>query len=113
MPLLTIIRLYFHSMKSRSLPPQTIISFGTRVLKKNHLHSIKPIKPAFSLSSRLVPFAFARLEDRLSDSQLWQNATRSEGVDPMGLLPTQPHVEFWNAECYSPKYMLKDFPENG
>jgi choline dehydrogenase-like flavoprotein len=30
----------------------------------------------------------------------------------MGLLPTQPHVEFWNTECYSPKYMLKDFPKD-
>jgi choline dehydrogenase-like flavoprotein len=31
----------------------------------------------------------------------------------MGTLPSQPHVEFWNTECYSPKYMLKDFPPDG
>ena len=31
----------------------------------------------------------------------------------MGTLPSQPHVEFWNTECYSPKYMFKDFPPDG
>lgn len=29
----------------------------------------------------------------------------------MALSPTQLQVEFWNTECYSPKYMPKDFPE--
>ncbi|TGO59947.1 hypothetical protein BOTNAR_0153g00010 [Botryotinia narcissicola] len=51
-------------------------------------------------------FAFARLDSRLSDSHLWNSAPRTEGLYPMGLSPTQPHVEFWNTECYSPKYML-------
>ena len=55
-------------------------------------------------------FAYTRLDDRLADSPLWQKATRSEGRDPMGLLPSQPHVEFWNTECYNPKHMYKDFP---
>lgn len=55
-------------------------------------------------------FAFARLDDRLADSQLWREAKRAFGRDPMGLLPSQPHVEFWNTECYSPKYLYRDFP---
>jgi choline dehydrogenase-like flavoprotein len=55
-------------------------------------------------------FAFARLDDRLKDEHLWQKASRSEGRDAMNTLPSQPHVEFWNTECYSPKYMFKDFP---
>ena len=48
-------------------------------------------------------FAYARLDDRLSDSELWQNAVRIDGRDPMGLTSQQPHVEFWNTECYGPK----------
>jgi choline dehydrogenase-like flavoprotein len=31
----------------------------------------------------------------------------------MGKLPNQPHVQFWNTECYSPKYGFKDFPADG
>lgn len=57
-------------------------------------------------------FAFARLDDRLADSPLWQEASRTNNLDPMGLLPEQPHVEFWNTECYSPKYGYKDFPND-
>ena len=57
-------------------------------------------------------FAWARLDERLTDSQLWQEAKHSaiSGRDPMGLTEGQPHVEFWNTELYSPKYMFKDFP---
>ncbi|KAF5871960.1 putative gmc oxidoreductase protein [Botrytis fragariae] len=58
-------------------------------------------------------FAFARLDSRLADSYLWNSAPRAKGLDPMGLSPTQPHVEFWNPECYSPKYMFGDFPPDG
>lgn len=57
-------------------------------------------------------FASARLDDRLADSPLWQKAARSEGRDLMGLLPSQPHVQFWNTECYSPRYLLRDFPSD-
>lgn len=56
-------------------------------------------------------FAYARLDDRLSDSELWQNALRIEGRDPMGLTSQQPHVEFWNTECYGPK-PYGDIPGN-
>ena len=48
-------------------------------------------------------FAFARLDDRLSDSELWQKSPRVQGRDPLGLTSQQPHVEFWNTECYGPK----------
>ncbi|OCL09159.1 GMC oxidoreductase [Glonium stellatum] len=58
-------------------------------------------------------FAYARLDERLKDSELWRNAYRANGRDPMGTLPSQPHVEFWNTECYSPKYMYRDFPPDG
>ena len=58
-------------------------------------------------------FAFARLDEQLQDSLLWQQAAkenRSNNRDALGTLPSQPHVEFWNTECYSPKYMFTDFP---
>jgi hypothetical protein len=57
-------------------------------------------------------FAFARLDDRLKDSALWQDASRDAPADrdAMHTSASQPHVEFWNTECYSPKYMFKDFP---
>lgn len=48
-------------------------------------------------------FAFARLDDRLADSELWQSAQRAQGRDPLGLTAQQPHVEIWNTECYGPK----------
>lgn len=58
-------------------------------------------------------FAYARLDDRLKDNERWKKAKRSGGRDPMDTTPNQPHVEFWNTECYSPKYMFKDFPPDG
>jgi choline dehydrogenase-like flavoprotein len=58
-------------------------------------------------------FVFARLDDRLQDSEIWQRADRTNLRDPMGTLKTQPHVEFWNTECYSPKYMFMNFPPDG
>jgi choline dehydrogenase-like flavoprotein len=58
-------------------------------------------------------FAFARLDDRLKDNALWQEAQRVGERDAMRTLKNQPHVEFWNTECYSPKYMFKDFPPDG
>ncbi|PQE33176.1 GMC oxidoreductase protein [Rutstroemia sp. NJR-2017a WRK4] len=80
--------------------------------KDKSLAQYKTDKSGFFSQFPFGTFAFARLDDRLADSKIWQNASRSEGLDPMGLLPTQPHVEFWNTECYSPKYMLKDFPKD-
>ncbi|TGO24893.1 hypothetical protein BPAE_0092g00110 [Botrytis paeoniae] len=58
-------------------------------------------------------FAFAHLDYRLADSHLWNSAPRAKGLDPTGLSPTQPHVEFWNTECYNPNYMFRDFPPDG
>jgi hypothetical protein len=43
-------------------------------------------------------FAFARLDDRLKDESLWQQAKKDAGRDPMGLTPKQPHVEFFTTE---------------
>lgn len=62
-------------------------------------------------------FAFARLDDRLTNSRVWQEACiarlHGNGRDPMGLTPGQPHVEFWNSECYGPPQTYQDFPSDG
>ncbi|KAI5357259.1 Putative glucose-methanol-choline oxidoreductase, FAD/NAD(P)-binding domain superfamily [Septoria linicola] len=48
-------------------------------------------------------FAYARLDARLQDSELWQEkqAQAAPGRDPMALTDKQPHVEYWNTECYA------------
>lgn len=47
-------------------------------------------------------FAYARLDDRLQDSELWQQArAQTAERDPMNLTVQQPHVEYFNTECYA------------
>ena len=60
-------------------------------------------------------FAFARLDGRLQNHSAWKAAAenRGEGRDAVGTTKGQPHVEFWNTECYAPKYQFKDFPSDG
>jgi choline dehydrogenase-like flavoprotein len=55
-------------------------------------------------------FGYARLDERLKDSDLWKNAPRMEGRDPMGLAPNQPNIEFWNTELYGGPKQFEDFP---
>ncbi|THV45426.1 hypothetical protein BGAL_0490g00010 [Botrytis galanthina] len=81
--------------------------------KDKSLAQYKTDKTGFFSQFPFGTFAYARLDTRLSDSPLWNSAPRTKGVDPMGLSPTQPHVEFWNTESYSPKYMFRDFPPDG
>ncbi|KAI0571769.1 Choline dehydrogenase [Pyrenophora tritici-repentis] len=55
-------------------------------------------------------FGYARLDDRLSDSELWKSAPREPGRDPMGLTPGQPNIEIWNTELYGGPKQYDDFP---
>ncbi|EOA86554.1 uncharacterized protein SETTUDRAFT_89387 [Exserohilum turcica Et28A] len=55
-------------------------------------------------------FGWARLDDRLNDSPLWNKAPREPGRDPMGLAPNQPNIEFWNTELYGGPKQYTDFP---
>ena len=57
-------------------------------------------KKGFLASYPSGVFAFARLDDGLADSELWNSAPREPGRDPMGLTSRQPHIEFWNTEAY-------------
>ncbi|CAO2649732.1 Nn.00g010240.m01.CDS01 [Neocucurbitaria sp. VM-36] len=55
-------------------------------------------------------FGYARLDERLKDSKLWQDAKREPGRDPMGLTKDQPNIEFWNTELYGGPKQYTDFP---
>ncbi|GJJ10043.1 hypothetical protein Clacol_004269 [Clathrus columnatus] len=64
-----------------------------------------------------IPFGaicYARLDERLKDSKLWQESERKEGRDPMGLTPSQPNIELLSTECYGgPSREYTDFPPEG
>lgn len=58
-------------------------------------------------------FAYARLDERLADSELWKSAPRAPGRDPMGLSPKQPNIEFFTTECYGGPKQFDQFPTDG
>ncbi|KAF5657791.1 alcohol oxidase [Fusarium heterosporum] len=55
-------------------------------------------------------FAYARIDERLADSKIWNSAPRKEGRDPMGLTPKQPQIEFFTTECYGGPKQYDQFP---
>ncbi|KAF5242232.1 hypothetical protein FAUST_3425 [Fusarium austroamericanum] len=55
-------------------------------------------------------FAYARIDERLKDSEIWNSAPRKEGRDPMGLTPKQPQIEFFTTECYGGPKQFDQFP---
>ena len=57
-------------------------------------------------------FAFARLDDRLKDEPLWQEAQKKAqpGRDPMDLTTSQPHVEFFTTELYGGPKQYDRYP---
>ena len=59
-------------------------------------------------------FAFARLDERLKDEPLWQDAQKQArpGRDPMGLTKSQPHIEFFTTELYGGPKQYEDYPIN-
>ncbi|ATY67472.1 Glucose-methanol-choline oxidoreductase [Cordyceps militaris] len=73
----------------------------------------KAEKKGFLSTFPFGAFAFARLDERLSDSELWNKAPRESGRDPMGLTPAQPNVEFFTTECYGGPKQFSDFPADG
>lgn len=70
----------------------------------------KESKTGFLSSFPFGSFGFARLDDRLADSELWKSAPRTAGRDPMGLTPKQPNIEFFHTECYGGPKQYDQFP---
>ncbi|KAF2250928.1 GMC oxidoreductase [Trematosphaeria pertusa] len=65
--------------------------------------------------SHFGAFAFTRLDERLETHRLWNEELRKSlkatGRDPMGLLPNQPHVEYFTTERYAaPKHYANPPP---
>ncbi|KAF2272789.1 alcohol oxidase [Westerdykella ornata] len=81
--------------------------------REKSMQAYKESRTGFFSQFPFGAFAFTRLDDRLKNSPLWTTTKTDDERDAMGTLPCQPHVEFWNTECYSPKYMFKDFPPDG
>ncbi|KIJ40869.1 GMC oxidoreductase [Sphaerobolus stellatus SS14] len=73
----------------------------------------KENKTGFLSTFPFGAFGFARLDERLKDSEVWQKAPRREGRDPMDRAPSQPHVEFFATECYGGPKQFTDFPLDG
>ncbi|KAK1573743.1 GMC oxidoreductase [Colletotrichum navitas] len=73
----------------------------------------KDQKAGFLSSFPFGAFAYARLDERLADSDLWKNAPRAPGRDPMGLTPKQPNIEFFTTECYGGPKQFDKFPTDG
>ena len=73
----------------------------------------KTNKTGFLSTFPFGAIAYARLDERLTDSPLWRDASIT-GHDPMGLTSKQPNVEFFNTDCYpalSDAYV--DYPTDG
>lgn len=77
--------------------------------------SWKEDKSGFLSTFPFGAFAYARLDDRLHDADLWQRARAgtAPGRDPMGLTTKQPHVEYFNTECYAGPRFYDQRPVNG
>ncbi|GJN70161.1 hypothetical protein PLIIFM63780_003251 [Purpureocillium lilacinum] len=73
----------------------------------------KDEKKGFLSTFPFGAFAFARLDERLADSELWTSAPRQPGRDPMGLTPAQPNIEFFTTECYGGPKQYDRFPGDG
>lgn len=73
----------------------------------------KDEKKGFLSTFPFGAFAFARLDDRLADSAIWNAAPREAGRDPMGLTPAQPNIEFFSTECYGGPKQYCDLPTDG
>ncbi|GME50210.1 Glucose-methanol-choline oxidoreductase [Neofusicoccum parvum] len=82
----------------------------------------KDKKSGFLSTFPFGAFGYARVDDRLKDLEPWKNASptndpqgRPYGAerDPMGLLPTQPNIEWFSTECYGGPKQYDRFPTDG
>lgn len=82
----------------------------------------KDTKSGFLSTFPFGAFGYARLDERMKDLESWKNAKpmsdpdgRPYGPerDPMGLLRTQPNIEFFSTECYGGPKQYDHFPTDG
>ncbi|KAI5464669.1 hypothetical protein BGZ63DRAFT_401593 [Mariannaea sp. PMI_226] len=98
----------YYETEEAGLTTDHLVYHGDAFAKSYALWKEK--KEGFLSSFPFGIFAFARLDERLADSEIWNNAPRKEGRDPMGLTPSQPNIEFFTTECYGGPKQYDQFP---
>lgn len=98
----------FYETEKEGLTTDHLAYHGDALAKSYELW--KTEKKGFLSTFPFGAFAFARLDERLADSELWTSAPRKEGRDPMGLTPKQPNIEFFTTECYGGPKQYDVFP---
>ncbi|KAB2579130.1 L-sorbose 1-dehydrogenase [Lasiodiplodia theobromae] len=82
----------------------------------------KDTKSGFLSTFPFGAFGYGRLDDRFKDLPEWKQATPPKDPhgqpygpdrDPMGLLRSQPNVEWFSTECYGGPKQYADFPVDG
>ncbi|KAF4985473.1 hypothetical protein FDECE_16538 [Fusarium decemcellulare] len=106
-----LIAFIFYETEKPGLTNDHLIHHGDGFSKSYELW--KQEKTGFLSSFPFGVFAFARLDERLYDSKLWNSAPRRNGRDPMGLRPTQPNIEFFTTECYGGPKQYDSPPAEG
>lgn len=100
----------FYETEKEGLTVDNLVYHGDALSKSYQLW--KDHKKGVLSSFPFGVFAFARLDDRLADSEIWASASRKDGRDPMGLTPSQPNIEFFTTECYGGPKQNDIFPVN-
>ncbi|TQS33523.1 hypothetical protein Golomagni_06129, partial [Golovinomyces magnicellulatus] len=98
----------FYETEQAGLTTDHLVYHGDAFNKTYQLW--KDTKSGFLSTFPFGAFAFARLDSRLGDSEVWNSAPRRPGRDPMGLTPSQPNIEFFSTECYGGPKQYDQFP---
>lgn len=98
----------FYETEKEGLTTDHLVYHGDALQRSMQLW--KDEKKGFLSTFPFGAFAYARIDDRMADSELWKNAAREPGRDPMGLTPKQPSIEFFTTECYGGPKQYDDFP---
>ncbi|KAK7571293.1 hypothetical protein V3481_018510 [Fusarium oxysporum f. sp. vasinfectum] len=101
----------FYETEKPGLTNDHLVYHGDALAKSYTLW--KEQKAGFLSTFPFGILAFARLDQRLADSDVWNEAPRKVGRDPMGLAPSQPNIELFNTECYGGPKDFDKFPIDG
>ena len=103
-----LITFAFYETEKEGLTNDHLVFHGDGIM--NSFKMYKEKKTGVLSTFPFGAFAFARLDKRLKDEPLWQQAKTEDGRDPMGLTKTQPHIEFFTTELYGGPKQYDQFP---
>lgn len=110
----------FYEVNQPGLTNDHLVYHGDNAKSTYELY--KDTKTGFLSTFPFGAIAYARLDDRLAEDAVWQDAVKKaaeegnvegEGRDPMGLAPNQPNVEYFSVECYGGPKQYVDAPIAG